>query len=73
MGAPYSAQGLSYRKILGQLNDAGNTTIAHYLDLLENAGLTAFVNRFPQTRTITVGSGAYPVEEFLSGKVPLFE
>lgn len=180
VGAPYSAQELSYRKILGQLDDAGNTTtIAHYLDLLANAGLlcglqkydpkllrekassprlmvfdtslmtatygqyrdflltdperkghlvesavgayllgqsrmhrfdvcwwrdgnhevdfvvsqgdatiaievksgrvkslaglTAFVNRFPQTRTITVGSSACPVEDFLSEKVSLFD
>lgn len=40
VGAPYSGQELSYRKILGQLDDAGNTTtIAHYLDLLHGAGL----------------------------------
>jgi predicted AAA+ superfamily ATPase len=35
LGASYSAQELSYTKILGQLQDAGNTvTIAHYLELL---------------------------------------
>lgn len=40
LGAPHSGQELSYRKILGQLDDAGNTTtIAHYLDLLDDAGL----------------------------------
>ena len=40
LGAPYSGQELSYRKILGQLDDAGNTTtVAHYLDLLDGAGL----------------------------------
>ena len=36
----YSAQILSYNKMLGQLQDAGNTTtLAHYLDLLGQAGL----------------------------------
>jgi predicted AAA+ superfamily ATPase len=40
LGCQFSAQELSYRKMLGQLNDKGNTeTIAHYLDLLANAGL----------------------------------
>jgi len=38
MGTAYSAQELSYTKMLGQLNDAGNTvTLAHYLDLLGKA------------------------------------
>ena len=36
----YSGQVLSYNKMLGQLQDAGNTTtLAHYLDLLEGAGM----------------------------------
>lgn len=47
MGAPYSAQELSYRKILGQLDDAGNTTtIAHYLDLLDAAGLLCGLQKY---------------------------
>jgi predicted AAA+ superfamily ATPase len=38
----YSGQVLSYTKMLGQLQDAGNTTtLAHYLELLEGAGLVA--------------------------------
>ena len=38
--AVYSGQILSYNKMLGQLQDAGNTTtLAHYLDLLSAAGL----------------------------------
>jgi len=38
LGSAYSAQELSYTKILGQLSDAGNTvTLAHYLDLLSKA------------------------------------
>lgn len=179
IGAPYSGQELSYRKILGQMDDAGNTTtIAHYLDLLGSAGLlrglqkydpklirekassprlmvydtslmtatygpyrdflltdperkghlvesavgayllaqanerrfdvhwwregtsevefvisqagesvavevksgrvkslkglTAFVNRFPEARTLVVGSAECPLERFLSGEAPLF-
>lgn len=36
----YSGQTLSYTKMLGQLQDAGNTTtLAHYLDLLAAAGM----------------------------------
>lgn len=36
----YSGQILSYTKMLGQLQDAGNTTtLAHYLELLEGAGM----------------------------------
>ena len=42
LGAGYSGQILSYTKMLGQLQDAGNTTtLARYLDLLSNAGLIA--------------------------------
>lgn len=38
----YSGQILSYNKMLGQLQDAGNTTtLARYLDLLSDAGLVA--------------------------------
>ena len=40
LGAIYSGQILSYTKMLGQLQDAGNTTtLARYLDLLSSAGL----------------------------------
>lgn len=40
LGAEYSGQTLSYNKMLGQLQDAGNTTtLARYLDLLSKAGL----------------------------------
>ncbi len=36
----YSGQILSYSKLVGQLQDAGNTTtLAHYLELLHGAGL----------------------------------
>jgi predicted AAA+ superfamily ATPase len=40
LGCEYSGQELSYRKMIGQLTDAGNTTtLAHYLDLLSGTGL----------------------------------
>lgn len=40
LGCNYSGQIFSYTKMQGQLQDAGNTvTLAHYLDLLGNAGL----------------------------------
>ncbi|MCL2203241.1 MAG: ATP-binding protein [Defluviitaleaceae bacterium] len=40
LGAGYSAQELSFTKILGQLQDVGNTvTLAHYLDLLGKANM----------------------------------
>ena len=40
VGSAYSGQILSYNKVLGQMQDAGNTTtLARYLDLLSNAGL----------------------------------
>lgn len=40
LGSHYSGQELSYTKMMSQLQDAGNTvTLAHYLDLLGNAGL----------------------------------
>ena len=40
LGSQYSAQELSYTKLLGQLQDAGNTvTLAHYLELLTRANI----------------------------------
>jgi len=40
LGCRYSGQVLSYTKMLGQLQDAGNTTtLAHYLDLLAASGM----------------------------------
>ncbi len=49
LGVSYSAQELSYRKMLGQLDDAGNTsTIAHYLNLLGRAGLLCGLQKYSQ-------------------------
>ncbi|MDR2714828.1 MAG: ATP-binding protein [Coriobacteriales bacterium] len=46
-GAAYSAQELSYVKLLGQLQDAGNTvTLAHYLQLLGRAGMLCGLEKF---------------------------
>ncbi|MCL4213871.1 MAG: ATP-binding protein [Gemmatimonadales bacterium] len=43
----YSGQVLSYTKMLGQLQDAGNTTtLAHYLDLLAGAGMVRGLQKF---------------------------
>lgn len=47
LGSIYSAQELSYTKIIGQLQEAGNTvTIAHYLDLLEKANVLCGLQKF---------------------------
>lgn len=43
----YSGQVLSYTKMLGQLQDAGNTTtLAHYLDLLSGAGMLTGLQKY---------------------------
>ena len=47
LGCRYSGQILSYTKMLGQLQDAGNTvTLAHYLKLLEGAGLVRALPKY---------------------------
>ncbi|MBM3275121.1 MAG: ATP-binding protein, partial [Candidatus Sericytochromatia bacterium] len=47
LACAYSGQILSYQKMLGQLQDAGNTTtLAHYLNLLASAGLVTGVPKF---------------------------
>jgi predicted AAA+ superfamily ATPase len=47
LGCRYSGQVLSYSKMLGQLQDAGNTTtLAHYLDLLAAAGMLAGLPKY---------------------------
>jgi len=46
LGCLYSGQILSYNKILGQLQDSGNTTtLSHYLHLLDNAGLLSGIEK----------------------------
>jgi predicted AAA+ superfamily ATPase len=47
LGCRYSGQILSYNKMIGQLQDAGNTTtLAHYLDLLSGAGMLTGLPKF---------------------------
>jgi predicted AAA+ superfamily ATPase len=47
LGCNYSGQILSYSKMLGELQEAGNTTtLAHYLDLLSGAGLLSGIQKF---------------------------
>jgi len=47
MGCLYSGQILSFSKMIGQLQDAGNTvTISHYLDLLNTAGLLGGIEKY---------------------------
>lgn len=47
LGCNYSGQIFSYTKMQGQLQDAGNTTtLAHYLDLLGNAGLICGLQKY---------------------------
>lgn len=47
LGCDYSGQMLSYQKMVGQLQDVGNTTtLAHYLNLLEGAGMVAGLQKF---------------------------
>ena len=47
LGCLYSGQILSYTKVLGQLLDAGNTTtLSHYLELLDTAGLLAGIEKY---------------------------
>ena len=51
LGCAYSGQILSYNKMLGQLQDAGNTTtLAYYLDLLASAGLVTGLTKYAGTR-----------------------
>ncbi|MES2796155.1 MAG: AAA family ATPase [Bacteroidota bacterium] len=47
LGCSYSGQILSVTKILGQLQDAGNTTtLSHYLALLDSAGLLTGLDKY---------------------------
>lgn len=47
LACSYSGQILSYTKMLGQLQDAGNTTtLAHYLELLSGAGMVCGLQKY---------------------------
>lgn len=57
LGTHYSAQELSYRKVLGQLDDKGNvSTLAHYLRLLDDAGLLSGLTKFDRSEAKGAGS-----------------
>ena len=57
LGALYSSQELSYNKMLGQLQDAGNTvTLSRYLTLLGNAGLLTGLSKHTERPVLTKGS-----------------
>lgn len=50
-GCEHSGQILAYSKMLGQLQDAGNTvTLAHYLELLANADLVVGLQKYAGQR-----------------------
>ena len=47
LGCNYSGQILAYSKMLGELQDAGNTTtLSHYLELLSGTGLLGGLQKF---------------------------
>lgn len=47
LGSLYSGQIMSFQKMTGQLQDAGNTTtLAHYLDLLGGAGILTGLHKY---------------------------
>jgi hypothetical protein len=57
LACAYSGQILSYQKMLGQLQDAGNTTtLAHYLELLSGAGMVTGLQKFAGDRARQRGS-----------------
>lgn len=57
LACAYSGQILSYSKILGELQDAGNTTtLAHYLELLEGAGLVCGLQKYANQKVRQKGS-----------------
>ena len=75
LGCSYSGQMLSFTKILGQLLDAGNTTtLSHYLDLLDSAGLLGGLEKFsPDTIRKRSSSPKFQVHNtaFISALHPL--
>lgn len=57
LGIDYSGQILSYNKLVGQLQDAGNTvTVAHYLRLLGDVGLLTGLEKYAGSRVRQRGS-----------------
>jgi hypothetical protein len=57
LGCAYSGQILSYQKMIRQLTDAGNTTtLAHYLQLLQGAGMLAGLSKHAHRQVRQRGS-----------------
>jgi uncharacterized protein len=57
LACDYSGQIVSYQKMLGQLQDAGNTTtLAHYLELLAGAGMVIGLPKYSGGRARQRGS-----------------
>jgi hypothetical protein len=57
LSCEYSGQILSYQKMVGQLQDAGNTTtLAHYLELLAAVGFVKGLQKFSGSRVLTRSS-----------------
>jgi len=57
LASAYSGQILSYQKMLGQMQEYGNTiTLAHYLRLLTGAGLVAGLSKYSVERVRQKGS-----------------
>lgn len=57
LSCEYSGQILSFTKMLGQLQDAGNTTtLAHYLELLGSAGLVSGLGKYSGSQVRRRGS-----------------
>lgn len=51
IGCSYSGQIVSYQKLVGQLQDAGNTTtLAHYLELLSGSGMLTGLQKYSGSR-----------------------
>lgn len=47
LACEYAGRELSFEKMVGQLQDAGNTTtVAHYLDVLDRSGLVAGLQKY---------------------------
>ncbi len=57
LGCNYSGQILSYQKMVGQMQDAGNTTtLAHYLELLAGAGMLGGLAKYAGQKVRQRGS-----------------
>ena len=51
IGCLYSGQIVAFNKLLGDLQDAGNTTtLSHYLELLSDSGLLGRIDKYAGTR-----------------------